>query len=89
MEILEQEDTSVSDILAGKSFVVSGVFTQYSRNELKQAIEDHGGKNVGSISSKTDYLIAGDKMGPAKKEKAEKLGVEMISEEEFITLISN
>ncbi len=89
MEIIEQENTSVSDIFAGKSFVVSGVFMQYSRNELKQAIEDHGGKNVGSISSKTDYLIAGDKMGPAKKEKADKLGVEMISEEEFITLISN
>jgi DNA ligase (NAD+) len=89
MEMEEVEDTSISNVLEGKSFVVSGVFTQYSRNDLKKAIEDHGGKNVGSISSKTDYLVAGDKMGPAKKEKAEKLGVVMISEEEFIKLIAN
>lgn len=89
MEMEEQEDTSISNVLEGKTFVVSGVFTQYSRNDLKKAIEDHGGKNVGSISSKTNYLIAGDKMGPAKKEKAEKLGVEMITEEEFISLINN
>lgn len=89
MEMEEVEDTSISNVLEGKSFVVSGVFTKYSRNDLKKAIEDHGGKNVGSISSKTDYLVAGDKMGPAKKEKAEKLGVEMISEEEFIRIITN
>ena len=89
MEMEEEEDTSISNILEGKTFLVSGVFTQYSRNDLKKAIEDHGGKNVGSISSKTDYLIAGEKMGPAKKEKAEKLGVDMITEEEFIRLINN
>lgn len=87
MEILE-EDTSVSNALEGKSFVVSGVFTQFSRNDLKKAIEDNGGKNVGSLSSKTDFLIAGDKMGPAKKTKAENLGIQMISEEEFIEMIS-
>jgi DNA ligase (NAD+) len=86
MEMEEQADTSLSDALAGKTFVVSGVFEKFSRNELKQAIEDHGGKNVGSISAKTDYLIAGDKMGPAKKEKAEKLGVSLISEDDFIEM---
>lgn len=85
-EIEEQEDTSISNKLEGMTFVVSGVFEKFSRNELKQAIEDHGGKNVGSISAKTNYLIAGDKMGPAKKEKAEKLGVTIISEDDFIEL---
>ncbi|MEQ8908228.1 MAG: NAD-dependent DNA ligase LigA [Vicingaceae bacterium] len=88
MEMAEEEDTSKSSKLEGLSFVVSGVFEHYSRKELKQAIEDHGGKNVGSISSKTDYLIAGDKMGPAKKEKAEKLEVKIISENEFSELIN-
>ncbi len=88
MEMEEQEDTRLSNKLEGQIVVVSGVFEKFSRNELKQAIEDHGGKNVGSISAKTTYLIAGDKMGPAKKEKAEKLGVKIISEEEFETLIN-
>ena len=87
-QMAEEADTSLSNKLAGKIFVVSGVFERFSRNELKQAIEDHGGKNVGSISSKTDYLIAGDKMGPAKKEKAEKLGIKVIDEKEFEELIS-
>lgn len=86
MEMEEMEDTSISNVLEGKTFVVSGVFTLFSRDELKKAIEDNGGKNVGSISSKTNYLIAGDKMGPAKKEKAEKLGVQIISEEEFVKM---
>jgi len=88
MEMEEQEDTSISNKLEGQTFVVSGVFETFSRNELKQAIEDHGGKNVGSISAKTNYLVAGDKMGPAKKEKAEKLGVNIISEEAFAKLIA-
>ena len=88
MEEEETEDTSVSKILEGKTFVVSGVFSNYSRDELKKAIEDNGGKNVGSISKKTDYLVAGDKMGPAKKEKAEKLEIKIISEEEFSEMIS-
>ncbi len=69
--------------LEGLAFVVSGVFETVSRNELKKLIEDNGGKNASSISSKTSYLIAGDKMGPSKKEKAEKLGVTLISEKEF------
>tara|TARA_B110000046_G_scaffold48630_1_gene53951 strand:+ start:69317 stop:71356 length:2040 start_codon:yes stop_codon:yes gene_type:complete len=82
-EIIEEESTQVSTIFEGKTFVVSGVFENYSRNDLKKTIEDYGGKNVGSISKKTDYLVAGDKMGPAKKEKAESLGVTILSEQEF------
>lgn len=88
MEMEEEEDTSISSMLEGMSFVVSGVFSNYSRDELKKAIENNGGKNVGSISKKTNYLVAGDKMGPAKKEKAEKLGVQIISEDEFTSMIS-
>lgn len=87
-EIVEQESTQISTIFEGKAFVVSGVFETYSRNELKKAIEDYGGKNVGSISKKTDYLVAGDKMGPAKKEKAESLGVSILSEQEFIEMLN-
>lgn len=80
--------TSVSDMLAGKIFVVSGVFTKFSRDDLKKAIEDNGGKVGSSISSKTDYVVAGDNMGPAKLEKANQLGVKIISEDEFIDLVS-
>lgn len=86
-EILEVEDENATDVLNGSTFVVSGVFEKFSRDELKQAIEQNGGKNVGSLSSKTNYLIAGDKMGPAKKEKAEKLGIQIISEDDFIQMI--
>ncbi|MBR9831890.1 NAD-dependent DNA ligase LigA [bacterium] len=86
-EIVETESTQASNKLEGQTFVVSGVFEKFSRDDLKQAIEDHGGKNVGSISAKTNYLIAGDKMGPAKKEKAEKLGVTIISEDDFIEMV--
>jgi len=77
-----------SNKLDGKSFVVSGVFSSYSREELKSLIEQNGGKNVGSISSKTDFVLAGDNMGPAKKQKAEKLGIPIISEEDFQRMIS-
>jgi DNA ligase (NAD+) len=70
-------------------FVVSGVFSQYSRDELKAAIEQHGGKISSSISKNTTYLVAGDKMGPAKKTKAESLGVRIISEQELDALISS
>ena len=62
-------------------------FTLFSRNELKHLIEDHGGKNVSSISKATDFIVAGESMGPAKKEKAEKLGVKMITEQEFAMMI--
>ena len=68
--------------------MVSGVFEHYSRDELKTTIENHGGKNVGWLSGKTDFLIAGDKMGPAKKEKAEKLGIQILTEAEFNDQIS-
>ena len=86
MEISE-ETTNVSDVLQGKSFVVSGVFENHSRTELKELIEKHGGKNTGSISSKTDYLLAGANMGPAKKEKALKLNIPIITEEDFEKMI--
>lgn len=86
-EIVEDENIGSTTILQGASFVVSGVFEKFSRDELKRAIELNGGKNVGSLSAKTNYLIAGDKMGPAKKEKAEALGINIISEGDFIQLI--
>lgn len=88
LEIDESQSTAQSTILQGKKLVVSGVFSKFSRNELKQSIEDNGGKVSSSISSKTDYLIAGDKMGPAKRTKAEKLEVPIISEDEYIVMIS-
>ena len=74
--------------LEGKTFVVSGVFESLSRNELKKLIEDNGGKVSSSISSKTSYVVAGDKMGPSKKAKAESLNIQLISEEDFMVLIS-
>ena len=86
MEIAEVPGL-ISNVLSGNSFVVSGVFERYSRNEIKALIEQNGGKNTGSISSKTNYVLAGANMGPAKKEKAEKLGVPVISEEEFEAMI--
>jgi len=83
-EVLENQ----SNILEGKIFVVSGVFYQMTRNELKKAIEDNGGKVSSSISKKTTFVIAGDKMGPSKLEKATNLGVSIISEDEFIGLLN-
>ena len=77
----------LSDTLAGKTFVISGVFARHSRDEYKAMIEAHGGKNVGSISKKTDYVLAGDNMGPAKREKAASLGIPMLSEDEFLTML--
>jgi DNA ligase (NAD+) len=76
-----------SDTLSGQSIVISGVFTHHSRDEYKRIIEQHGGKNVGSISAKTSFILAGDNMGPAKLEKAQKLGVRIVSEEEFLGMI--
>lgn len=87
-EIDESQQTTASDKLAGLSFVISGVFN-LSRKDLKQLIEDHGGKNTGSLSKKTDYLVAGEKMGPSKLEKAEKLGTKIISEAEFLALLES
>ena len=85
--INEQATEGQTDALKGLTFVVSGVFHLYSREELKALIEQHGGKVGSSISSKTNYVIVGDNMGPSKKEKAEQLGVKMISEEEFNAMI--
>jgi DNA ligase (NAD+) len=88
LEAVATADTSVSDKLAGQIFVVSGVFEKFSRDDLKKAIEDNGGKVGSSISSKTHYVVAGDNMGPAKLEKANQLGVKIISEDDFIALIA-
>ncbi len=76
-----------SDLLQGKNVVVSGKFTLHSRDELKALIELHGGKNQSGVSSNTDFIVAGDNMGPAKLQKAEKLGVKILSEQEFIAII--
>lgn len=83
---VEQKEAA-GDSLAGASIVVSGVFERMSRDELKALIESYGGKNVGSISAKTTYLVAGENMGPAKLEKAQKLGVKILSEQEFYDLL--
>ncbi|MGL4852190.1 MAG: NAD-dependent DNA ligase LigA [Phocaeicola sp.] len=83
----EEDTTDHTDKLAGKSIVISGVFSLHSRDEYKDLIEKNGGKNVGSISKKTTFILAGDNMGPSKLEKAQKLGVELLNEEEFLKLI--
>ncbi|MEN8138026.1 MAG: NAD-dependent DNA ligase LigA [Bacteroidota bacterium] len=83
----ESEIDGSSDVLSGKTFVVSGVFENYSRNDLKKEIEKYGGKISSSISKKTDFLVAGEKMGPSKLEKANKLEVKIISEPEFVEMI--
>ena len=85
MAVVKQEQAS--DKLAGKSIVISGVFEHHSRDEYKQMIELHGGKNVGSISKKTDFVFAGANMGPAKLQKAKDLGIPIINEEEFLKMI--
>lgn len=88
-ELSENQLTSTSDKLKDKSFVVSGVFSKFSRDDLKKTIEQNGGKNVGSISGKTSYVIAGENMGPEKLKKAEKLGITVISEDDFLKMIEN
>lgn len=88
MEMPEDSNLeAVSDILAGKSIVISGVFVHHSRDQYKAMIEANGGKNVGSISKKTDFILAGDNMGPSKLEKAQKLGIPIISEDEFLKML--
>ena len=84
----EEERADYTDKLSGLSIVISGVFTHYSRDEYKAMIEKNGGKNVGSISAKTSFILAGENMGPSKLEKANKLGIKIINEEEFLKLIS-
>lgn len=78
-----------SDMLAGKNFVISGVFENHSRDQLKEMIEAHGGKNLAAVSANVDYIIAGRNMGPAKLQKAEKLGIKLISEDEFEEMIAD
>jgi DNA ligase (NAD+) len=87
--IAEDVTEGRSDKLQGKSIVISGTFTHHSRDEYKALIEKHGGKNVGSISKKTDYVLAGENMGPAKLEKANSLGIKIINEDEFLGLIES
>lgn len=85
--IAEDVTEGRSDKLQGKSIVISGTFTHHSRDEYKALIEKHGGKNVGSISKKTDYVLAGENMGPAKLEKANSLGIKIINEDQFLEMI--
>ncbi len=87
-EIIEKINPNATNKLSGKTFVVSGVFEKFSRDDLKKAIEDNGGKVGSSISAKTDYVVAGDNMGPAKLDKANKLNIAIISEDDFINLIN-
>ena len=87
MQLSQQEQQVRSDTLQGQSVVVSGVFRHHSRDEYKALIEQHGGRNVGSISAKTSFVLAGENMGPAKLEKASRLGIRILSEEEFLSLI--
>ncbi len=89
MSLSEEELAGRTDRLAGMTFVVSGVFENLERNEIKKMIEDNGGKVTGSVSSKTTYLLAGENMGPSKREKADKLGVTILSEQEFLQMLDN
>jgi DNA ligase (NAD+) len=83
----EETLTERTDKLSGKSIVISGVFSKHSRDEYKNMIEIHGGKNIGSISSKTSFILAGENMGPAKLDKAQKLGIPIVNEDDFLSMI--
>ena len=87
MKMAEDKITPHSTILQGKSIVISGTFTLHSRDEYKEMIEKNGGKNISSVSAKTDFILAGENMGPAKLEKAHKLGVSIINEKEFLDML--
>ena len=89
MELSEEQTAQTSDKLTGQSIVISGVFSHHSRDEYKAIIEQNGGKNVGSISNKTSFILAGENMGPSKLQKAEKLGIRIMSEEEFLEIIND
>ena len=88
MELAQDEQQGGSELLKDKIIVISGVFNHHSRDEYKALIERHGGKNSGSISAKTSFVLAGDNMGPAKREKAQELGVRLVSENEFLEMIN-
>lgn len=85
---METQEKSAGNALEGKTFVISGVFEKFSRDELKTMIGQHGGRNTGSVTARTDYILAGSNMGPAKLEKAKELGISIISEDEFLSMIS-
>jgi DNA ligase (NAD+) len=89
LELVEKFNPNATNKLSGKTFVVSGVFEKFSRDDLKKAIEDNGGKVGSSISAKTDYVVAGENMGPAKLEKANQLKIPIISELDFLNMLSN
>ena len=89
MQLSENEQQQQSNKLSGMTFVISGVFSKHSREQYKAMIENNGGKNVASVSAKTTYILAGDNMGPAKLQKAQQLGVKIISEDDFLTMIDN
>lgn len=89
VQMASTEDTApTTDLLSGKSIVVSGVFARHSRDEYKAMIEANGGKNVGSVSKKTSFILAGDNMGPEKRKKAEDLGIPLISEDDFLRMLT-
>ena len=87
MSLSEDQMSGGTDVLAGKSIVISGVFSKHSRDEYKAMIERNGGKNVGSISGKTSFILAGENMGPSKLQKAEKLGVAIVDEDTFLRML--
>lgn len=87
LEVSSDKLTPAGNALEGKSIVISGTFAHHSRDEYKDIITSQGGKNVGSISKKTSFVLAGDNMGPSKREKCEQLGIPMISEDEFLKMI--
>ena len=87
-QVVKTTDDSINKPLNGKSFVVSGVFENYEREELKNVIKNHGGKVLSSVSGKLDFLLAGNNMGPAKLKKASDLKVKIISEEEFVEMLN-
>lgn len=88
LELSQQSQENQTDKLSGLTFVVSGIFEHFERNELKKSIEDNGGKVSSSISKKTDYIVAGDQMGPSKRQKAEQLNIPIISEQDYINMIT-
>ena len=87
MSVEEKTEADVPQKLAGKQVVISGVFEQHSREEYKEMIETYGGKNVSSISKNTSFVLAGENMGPSKREKASQLGVPLMSETEFLDML--
>jgi DNA ligase (NAD+) len=87
MQVSEDKLQPAGDALSGLSIVISGTFSKHSRDEYKTLIEQNGGKNVGSVSAKTSFILAGENMGPEKLKKAENLGVKLVTETEFLAMI--